>query len=296
MANPQVENGHTRIANELLEALAKATLCGAAFRIVTFIIRQTYGWHQTAARITQAQMAAATGMKPQTLNRELKLLINRSIVVRLGDSYALNKDYDTWDRVRHSRRKPTAKQDMVSTSADTTIISTCAESQSAPLLMPKSTCADTGNSTSAEHKRKKETTSKKSSKIGAPSAIASAAAFPKPPSDHQTAVDFWCSEYQTATGVKYAFTAKDGKMIKDLLRSFGLTRLKAMMLELIHTDDDWLRDKRGILVSTLTSVCNALAQKTLLDTRRPTRSDAARHNLSVIKNLITPGGDNGNQS
>lgn len=295
MANPQVENGHTRIANELLEALAKATLCGAAFRIVMFIIRQTYGWHQTAARITQAQMAAATDMKPQTLNRELKLLISRNIIFRLGDSYTLNKDYDTWDRRRHSRRKPTAKPDQISTSADATRISTCADSQSAPLLMPVSTCADTGNSTSAEHKRKKETHSKKQSKIGVPKS--GIAAFPKPPSDHQTAINFWCAEYEAANhGLKYAFTARDGKMIKELLRFFGLTRLQALMLELIHTDDNWLRDTRGISISTLRSECNALAQKALLDTRRPTRSDAARHNLSVIKNLITPGGDNGNQS
>lgn len=46
MSNPQIENGYTKIANELLEALIQAELSGAEYRIVCFIIRQTYGYNQ----------------------------------------------------------------------------------------------------------------------------------------------------------------------------------------------------------------------------------------------------------
>ncbi len=288
MANPQLENGHTRIANELLEALARAPVCGAGFRIVMCIIRKTYGWQKTASRITQAQMAAATGMDPRNLNRELRLLIERRIILRQNEFYALNKNYDDWDRFRppRSKRSLVTKLDIIPDVAPAIVTSDGANSSL--LTVPQVTSDVADGVTSDVHKKKKETTSNKSSKIGAPSAVASAVAIPKPPSDHQLAIDFWCTEYKAAFELDYAFSAKDGKMIKELLRTFGLTRLRALMLELLHTEDHWLRHERGIQISTLWSERNVLAQKALLDRKTaPTPQSASeRASKTAIERFL----------
>jgi hypothetical protein len=41
MANPQREDGHLDVANELAEALARAPLSGAQFRLVWVVLRKT---------------------------------------------------------------------------------------------------------------------------------------------------------------------------------------------------------------------------------------------------------------
>ena len=41
---PQLENGYTRIADELLEALSAARLGGGHFRVVFAVMRLTYGY------------------------------------------------------------------------------------------------------------------------------------------------------------------------------------------------------------------------------------------------------------
>ena len=51
MANPQLENGFTRIANEILEALSKAELSGSEFRLAIAILRFTYGMQKKSAEI-----------------------------------------------------------------------------------------------------------------------------------------------------------------------------------------------------------------------------------------------------
>ena len=47
MAMPQVENGYTRIANELLEALAKIRIPGEARQVFDVIMRKTYGFRKS---------------------------------------------------------------------------------------------------------------------------------------------------------------------------------------------------------------------------------------------------------
>lgn len=46
MANPQIENGYTRIANELLEALLLANLSKRQLLVALAVIRQTYGFNR----------------------------------------------------------------------------------------------------------------------------------------------------------------------------------------------------------------------------------------------------------
>ena len=52
MANPRLEDGYTRIPNELLEQLAKSPFTAAQRRILDVVIRHTLGWNRESARIS----------------------------------------------------------------------------------------------------------------------------------------------------------------------------------------------------------------------------------------------------
>jgi len=61
MANPQCENGYTKIANEILEALIRADLSGQELRITLLVLRKTYGFNKKYDFISLSQMAKALG-------------------------------------------------------------------------------------------------------------------------------------------------------------------------------------------------------------------------------------------
>jgi phage replication O-like protein O len=62
MANPQAENGHVDIANEIVEALAKIHLSSYESRVLWTVFRKTYGWHKKEDWITNTQIANLTGI------------------------------------------------------------------------------------------------------------------------------------------------------------------------------------------------------------------------------------------
>lgn len=100
-ANPQRENGHLDVANELALALARTRLNSTQSCILWVILRQTYGWNKTMDRISLAQFAEATEIHPKQIARELGRLAARHIVREWGDNhhpkqYGIQKDYTRW--------------------------------------------------------------------------------------------------------------------------------------------------------------------------------------------------------
>uniref|UniRef100_A0A6M3J8E7 Putative DNA replication initiation protein n=1 Tax=viral metagenome TaxID=1070528 RepID=A0A6M3J8E7_9ZZZZ len=100
LARPQIENGHTDIANELTEAFARCYLTASESRVLWAIIRKTYGWHKKYDRISFTQFEQLTGMNRRHVADALKSLMGRSIVTRRGNNYKLEygvqKDYEKW--------------------------------------------------------------------------------------------------------------------------------------------------------------------------------------------------------
>lgn len=97
MASPQTENGYTKIADELLEQLVKAALLGAEYSIVFFIIRKTYGYDKKKDWISFTQFEKATGLSRPTVNKSLKNLVAKGIVVKTALlEYSLQKDWEKW--------------------------------------------------------------------------------------------------------------------------------------------------------------------------------------------------------
>lgn len=96
---PQVEDGYTRIANELLDALCVADFTNREFRVVNFIIRQTYGWGTKQKRLASTFIAGGTGLHATDCSKVLNELIRRHVVIRHGGSRApvsLNKRHTEW--------------------------------------------------------------------------------------------------------------------------------------------------------------------------------------------------------
>jgi len=108
MANPQTEDGYTKIANELLDELVKVCLLGAELQVCLFIIRKTYGYGKKEDAISLTQFEQGINKSRPTIVKALKnlQLVNMVELVKSGDSknsfniYRLNKNYESWQLVR----------------------------------------------------------------------------------------------------------------------------------------------------------------------------------------------------
>jgi len=97
MANPQIENGHTKIANELAEALSKVNLSPYESRVLWAVLRKTYGWNKKVDKIPLSQIVELTGIPKSHVSRAMKSLVSRSIVTSTGNKrIGLNKNHDQW--------------------------------------------------------------------------------------------------------------------------------------------------------------------------------------------------------
>ena len=97
MANPQVENGHLDIANELAEAFARIHLTGNEWQVLWVILRKTYGWHKKSDRIPVSQIIEATGLINPRVCEALGGLVRKSVLFKVNKQYGLIKDYELWD-------------------------------------------------------------------------------------------------------------------------------------------------------------------------------------------------------
>jgi phage replication O-like protein O len=98
--NPQLEHGHTRIANELLEALVGYPFGGGELKVVLAIIRLTYGWQTKSRPIKQRELAHLTNLDERQIRRALTSLRQQAVVFRDRASrphrFQLNKHYYGW--------------------------------------------------------------------------------------------------------------------------------------------------------------------------------------------------------
>lgn|GEM_PF-1959927 len=99
MASPQLENGFTRIANELLEALYHAKLTGGELRVILCVIRASYGWSQPVAPISIREIARRLIKHPGYIQKVVTNLMARGFIARNGVGLYLVKDYDLWANI-----------------------------------------------------------------------------------------------------------------------------------------------------------------------------------------------------
>jgi len=101
MINPQIENGYTKIANEIMEALSATRIAGEQMQCLLFILRKTYGFNKKEDTIPLSQFVKATGIRKPHICRALNNLKERKIIVtkngnKKHPTYSFNKRYDQW--------------------------------------------------------------------------------------------------------------------------------------------------------------------------------------------------------
>jgi len=101
LANPQLEDGYTKIANEILEALCRVNLSPYESRVLHYLIRKTYGWEKKEDWISLFQFAEGIGLDRRHAYRAIKSLLNKRMVVICRDDkkhpkYGFQKDYQKW--------------------------------------------------------------------------------------------------------------------------------------------------------------------------------------------------------
>jgi len=102
--NPELDEGFTQIANELLTALAKAqmqgTITGRERAVIDFVIRYTYGYHEENGNFRTSFIAKELETTSYNVSKILKRLQEKNIIVRDGDEIAFNKHYNDWKTVK----------------------------------------------------------------------------------------------------------------------------------------------------------------------------------------------------
>ena len=102
MANPQLNNGYTKIANELLEAICRLNVSGNEMRILLYIIRRTYGFNRTYAEIPLSEISEAVGVRTVHISRALKRLAALNLIELHSSkgvkpqTISIVKNYEKW--------------------------------------------------------------------------------------------------------------------------------------------------------------------------------------------------------
>lgn len=104
MADVQIDNGEfTRVANVLMEQVAKQHLNGTQCSIILTVWRFTYGFQRCEHKLSVTFIATATGVSTRAIKKELKILIDRNIIIVMKEStkaesrvLKFNKDYESW--------------------------------------------------------------------------------------------------------------------------------------------------------------------------------------------------------
>ena len=99
---PQVEDGYTRIANELYQVVNNAHACPVTLtqlRLIHAVIRRTYGFNKTMDAVADTQLAGDTGIPRQKVNPAKHALIAMKVLVLSDDGrkIGINKRYTEWD-------------------------------------------------------------------------------------------------------------------------------------------------------------------------------------------------------
>jgi phage replication O-like protein O len=98
--SPQVEDGHTRIANELLEQIIKFDFSKRQLKVVLFVIRKTYGYNKKTDQMSISQISAGTGLDHSATVKAVAELVALGVVSKQHGQYAqvigLNKQYKDW--------------------------------------------------------------------------------------------------------------------------------------------------------------------------------------------------------
>lgn len=98
MAKPQLEDGFTRIAHEILEVTASAGFSGQELSFLLILWRFTFGWRTTWASWSNKAWAEGMGVSKQAVNKVKLNLLNRKVIILNKKGIRFNKDWQKWGK------------------------------------------------------------------------------------------------------------------------------------------------------------------------------------------------------
>ena len=117
IVNPQIENGHTDIANEILDYLCSFRIPGECRQVFDAIMRKTWGWHKKEDRIAESQLVEMTGINRQNVWRSISKLKKHGLVIKTDCKLRINKNYIEWKPFLQSKQTAIKMQSKVITLA-----------------------------------------------------------------------------------------------------------------------------------------------------------------------------------
>lgn len=103
MANPQIENGYTAVANEILDNLYKLSLNGTELKVISCIFRYTFGFHRKSHKLSASFIARWGNCDLRAVKRALKKLQRDRIIICINSEQRgvtaelmFNKNYEQW--------------------------------------------------------------------------------------------------------------------------------------------------------------------------------------------------------
>lgn len=92
----ETDNGYTRIANNLLEAILGSKLTQNQMLITLAVIRKTYGYNKKNDWVSNSQLAELTGLPATRCSTIRNELINLNILNSRGREIGINKEITNW--------------------------------------------------------------------------------------------------------------------------------------------------------------------------------------------------------
>jgi phage replication O-like protein O len=110
-----LDDGYTRIANSLLEALYKTPILSRESRVLLFIIRQTYGFGHKSRELSNGFIAAGTGIDIKSVSKIVKGLVSANVIEkeqaqgRKPQIMGINTQIQKWTTIPKSDGNTTVK-------------------------------------------------------------------------------------------------------------------------------------------------------------------------------------------
>lgn len=95
-ASPQLEDGFTQLANELLEAMAKLRCPPSVIGALIAVVRETYGYNEKTAPCPRARVASHMGVSERRARQAVEEAIAWGLLIRDGRKLGVQKDYTRW--------------------------------------------------------------------------------------------------------------------------------------------------------------------------------------------------------
>lgn len=104
--SPQLEDGYTRVANELLEAIISAPFSKRQYAVVLAVIRKTYGYNKKSDALSMWEIASMTGIDRANVSRTVAELVEMRVLERKAEGrlshgqhvpeIGINKQHKEW--------------------------------------------------------------------------------------------------------------------------------------------------------------------------------------------------------